>query len=146
METIKLKPIPIIQKKETVNEYVQKNDIRKNCDKMANDVLSQGDLQKYSQDNEAESDNSAPYLSQELIQKIKIKQRVLEDCKDKILSKMKANELKNKEDQLWKTAETIKTIFSTQKSSIAPLEDIVAKLEDTERGVYISKGNIGRNL
>jgi hypothetical protein len=137
---ITLKPMPSLQKKETVNDYLQKNDIRKKSSKIIQEKLSQSlnDDLNFNEDSSTES--TMPYLSQELIQKIKIKEKVMQDCSKDVDEKITLTEQNSKKEKLGKLAEILRTIFATQKSSLAPFEDIVGKLKDTDRGVYVSKG------
>lgn len=137
---IELKPMPSLQRKETVNDFIQKNDIRKKSNRIAQEKFGKPLPEDISPFEDSSTDSTMPYLSQELIQKIKIKEKVLHDCEKDVEDKITLTVQSTKEDRLRKLAETLRTIFATQRTSIAPLEDIVAKLKDTDRGVYVSRG------
>eukprot|EP01022_Parablepharisma_sp_SALTPOND_P029543 TRINITY_DN738_c0_g1_i7.p7 TRINITY_DN738_c0_g1~~TRINITY_DN738_c0_g1_i7.p7 ORF type:complete len:222 (+),score=32.69 TRINITY_DN738_c0_g1_i7:4567-5232(+) len=133
-ESIQLKPKPLIQGAETVREYIKKNDIQKIKVQAALDSLSK-------ENSESPVKDSAPsYLSQKLLRKIKIKEKVLTECKKEIADKVESTEQKNKQFQLSHLVETLKSIFTTQRGPTAPLENVVDKLRDTERGLFISRG------
>jgi len=138
--TITLKEMPSPQKKETVNDYLQKNDIKKRSTKIIEEKLSQPLTDGLSLNEDSSTESTMSYLSQELIQKIKIKEKVIQDCGKDVDEKIILTEQNTRKEKLGKLAETLKTIFATQKSSLAPLEDIIGKLKDTDRGVYVSKG------
>eukprot|EP00826_Nyctotherus_ovalis_P041276 TRINITY_DN4133_c0_g1_i4.p1 TRINITY_DN4133_c0_g1~~TRINITY_DN4133_c0_g1_i4.p1 ORF type:complete len:265 (+),score=80.50 TRINITY_DN4133_c0_g1_i4:1148-1942(+) len=140
-EEVELKPIPSLQRKETVNDFIQKNDIRKKSNRIAQEKFGKPLPEDINSFEDSSTDSTMPYLSQELIQKIKIKEKVLHDCEKDVQDKITLTVQSTKDDRLRKLAETLRTIFATQKTSIAPLEDIIGKLKDTDRGVYVSRGS-----
>jgi len=137
-ESINLKPKPNDQESESVSEFIKKNDLKKIYVQAALESVKITKTQSPKPKSFSQPAQKT-YLDQKIMQKIQAKEKALTECKKEIEERVETTEQKSKEFRLTKLAETLKTIFSTQKASMSPLESVIEKLRDNERGQFFTQ-------
>ena len=142
--TATLKDKPLLERQSTVTDFLRKNDIKQQLlDAAMKSVSSQGPHER---------GPSTGILSSMLLDKvhfttnlqIKAREKAVVESKQILTTNKQISKERGESLHLMKLAETLKAIFATNNVVSMLFANVVAKLQDTDRGVFMSAGiNVG---
>lgn len=126
---LELKPVPHVHKRQSVNEYVRKNEVRASAE----------ELQKSSADLVG-ADELEPRLSKKVLHMIEVRKRLCTESEKVLDERMQRLEGQLKVKELVHVAEVIKSAFTIQGGGIVLLEEVLERLRDVDSGRITTRG------
>eukprot|EP00826_Nyctotherus_ovalis_P005376 TRINITY_DN11210_c0_g1_i7.p2 TRINITY_DN11210_c0_g1~~TRINITY_DN11210_c0_g1_i7.p2 ORF type:complete len:190 (+),score=42.09 TRINITY_DN11210_c0_g1_i7:835-1404(+) len=126
---VELKAVPCLRKRESVNEYVRKNEVKASAE----------DLKKCSADLVG-ADELEPRLSKKLLHMIEVRKRLCTESEKMLDKRMQKLEGQLRIKELIHVAEVIKSVFTIQGGGTVLLEEVLERLRDVDSGRIKSRG------